>query len=84
MVYIGDIQSNTRRAWSEYFWDLGLAQNDLKNWLSFEEACSYLLILKSTPDKPEIFPHGKWAAIQVLEDQIREHIKTEYLKGEVV
>ena len=80
MVYIGNIKSKTRQAWSEYFWDLGLADNDFKSWLSLDNACKYLFILKATPDKAEIFPHGKWASIQTLESAIEDEVK-EYIKA---
>ncbi len=38
-----------------------------------EQMAWAFFLLRTVPDKPEYFPKGKWASIQVLEEQLHKH-----------
>jgi hypothetical protein len=38
-------------------------------------------LLRGTPDRPEWFPKGKWATIQVLESELMEEAKREIARS---
>lgn len=60
-VYVEALKYDTKRAW-------GLDNT----YLSQVDAAWLFFRLRETPDTSEVFPHGKWASIQHLEELIRE------------
>jgi hypothetical protein len=66
-IYIGDMHSfhawaafAERRGWDEWF----------HSWIASEWLCWFIEVLKQSDDDPTLFPHGKWASIQVLQGEV--------------
>ena len=67
LIHIGEMLSYpdwerlaNQRDWGEWF----------HKWISPEWLAWFIAILKQSDDDPEIFTHGKWASIQVLEGKL--------------
>ena len=50
-------------------WDVG------KSWIDFDTCCGIWFRLKFAEDSPELFPKGKWATLQHLEQLISEAVR---------
>ncbi len=48
-----------------------------RSWLTIETACLMVFRLKAAEDDPLLFPHGKWATIQALEQDVLNCVKTD-------
>ncbi len=66
-IYIGDLLSfrtfqafAERRGWDEWF----------RPYIEPQWLCWFIEIMKQSDDDPALFPHGKWATIQVLENKV--------------
>jgi hypothetical protein len=67
LIHIGDMHSYRawerfaeQREWIEWF----------HRWIEPQWLAWFIEILKQSDDDPELFPHGKWASIQVLQGKI--------------
>ena len=73
MIHIGSMLSfRAFERWAEekqYEWFRSWIQPEWAAWLRF--------LLAEEPDSPELFPHGKWAAIQRLDQLLAEAAKLE-------
>lgn len=70
-IYIGALSPMTYDALDA----LGAERNwsPLFKWIE-PETCAWLVErLKHVPDSPDVFPNGKWATIQRLEEMLTEH-----------
>ena len=72
-VGIHELSRDTQRAISEALeesgWDVG------KSWIDLSTCAAIFFLLKYSPDDPELFPKGKWATLQRLEELIEKAIK---------
>jgi hypothetical protein len=72
-VGIHELSTDTQRAISEALdesgWDVG------KSWIDLPTCAAIFFLLKYSPDDPELFPKGKWATLQRLEELIEKAIK---------
>ena len=67
-VHIGGLTYETRKALEEGVgWETYEAD---RTWLDFDQACAFWFRLKYAPDTPELFPKGKWATLQRMEELI--------------
>jgi len=80
MVYIGGLSAETQRALrdysSEHDYDDWL--ND-RTWIDVRWFAWLVALLKVEPDTEELFPKGKWATIQRLEELLNVSLN-EYQK----
>ena len=72
-VAINQLSHETRRAITDALfedgWDVG------NSWIDFDTCCGILQRLKHATDTETLFPKGKWATIQRLEQLIDAAIK---------
>ncbi len=72
-VYINALSPETRyaldNALEESGWDVG------KSWIDLPTCAAIFFLLKAAKDDPELFPKGKWATLQRLEELIMQAIK---------
>ena len=74
-VYIGDMRSYS--AWEKAFEELSLDNKpyeEIRSWITEERLALLIFELESFPDSEDMFPSGKWASIQVLQDRIRKSL----------
>jgi hypothetical protein len=64
----------TRDAIENAMWDSGMEGMVGGYWGSFEAFCGLFFRLKYAEDSPELFPKGKWATLQHMEELIQEAI----------
>ena len=69
MVYMGELSYETRLALQQYS-----SKHDYeewlgdKSWLSLEKFAYLVALLSVETDEPWLFPKGKWATIQRMQD----------------
>jgi hypothetical protein len=72
-VYINGLSQETREAISnaldEDGWDAP------RSWVDFDLCCGIWFRLKYAADDPKLFPKGKWATLQRLEQLIEQATK---------
>jgi len=72
-VGIHELSYETQRAITEALdesgWDVG------KSWIDFPTCCAIYFLLKHSQDDPDLFPKGKWATLQRMEQLIEKAIK---------
>jgi hypothetical protein len=73
LVHIGSLKSYP--AWAELSERRGWGQLDQR--VTEEEAALLWFRLRTEPDHPETFPHGKWASVQALEDLLHRALEKE-------
>lgn len=77
---MGDFKKDTINAWNDYLhYEIGIIPEEIRTYLDFEQACSLCQILKMCEDERSIFPYGKWASIQYLEDKLNHTILDEFI-----
>lgn len=68
MIHLGDLKPDTAMGLQ------GIADahgwGDIQVWMSPEQVAWLTYRLKHVEDKPEWFPHGKWATIQRLQAMV--------------
>ena len=72
-VAIHKLSPDTQHAITEALFDSGFDVG--KSWIDFDLFCGIVQRLKVTPDCVELFPKGKWATIQHMEQLIADAIK---------
>lgn len=70
-VHVGSLSKQTREAICEYLRAQDNALADHFVWIGFEDACAVWFRLKYAADDPALFPRGKWATLQALEELIQ-------------
>jgi len=72
-VHIGQLSYETQKAITDALfesgWDVG------KSWIDFPTCCAIWFLLRKSADSEELFPKGKWATLQRLEQLIDEAVK---------
>jgi hypothetical protein len=73
-VAIHELSSETQHAISDALfesgWDVGTS------WIDLPTCAAIYFLLKYSPDDPELFPKGKWATLQRMEELIHKAIKS--------
>ncbi len=70
-VHFGALKREMRRAIEQYYF--ARQWEDVEHsWITLESAAVMFFRLRAADDTPELFPHGKWATVQALEDQIEQ------------
>jgi hypothetical protein len=84
MVYFGALSELTRRALRAYSDQHGFDEwLEERHWIDARWAAWLIALLKAEADDPELFPKGKWATIQRMEELLNESI-AEYMKVRAV
>lgn len=77
LVDLSSISPLTREAWAGTYESLGVSDfcdESLPSYISAENAALLFFVLRATRDTDGLFPCGKWASIQHLEDCIEKDI----------
>lgn len=73
-VAIHKLSHETQRAISDALfesgWDVGTS------WIDLPTCAAIYFLLKRSPDNPDLFPKGKWATLQRMEQLIDEAIRS--------
>ena len=77
LVHFGAISQETRTAWEALCHHKGWLDicDDFPLWITTEQAALLWFRLRTAEDKPEDFPKGKWASLQLFETLIDESVK---------
>jgi hypothetical protein len=67
MIHIGSMLSF--RAFERWGEEHGY-EEWLRSWIQPQWAAWLVFLLQAEPDTPELFPHGKWATIQRLQELV--------------
>jgi hypothetical protein len=72
-VYINGLSSEAREAIDEALFDSGWDVG--KSWIDLPTCAAIFFLLKYAKDDPALFPKGKWATLQRLEELIEQAVK---------
>lgn len=79
-VVVYQLSQQTRDALSAALSDSGFDVGE--SWVDFDTFCGIFHRLKAATDDPELFPKGKWATLQRMEQLIEQAITTSKSTGE--
>jgi len=72
-VSVHELSAETRYAITEALdesgWDVG------KSWIDLPTFAAIFFLLKHSPDSAELFPKGKWATLQRMEQLVEKAIR---------
>ena len=78
LVYAGALSELTRRALREYSSAHGYDEwLEERHWIQPHWFAWLVALLKEEKDTPELFPKGKWATIQRMEELLAESARAE-------
>lgn len=69
-IYLGNLKPDTLAAIRRHYAALDMENIALATWWQAERVCELYFLLKYAPDDAELFPHGKWATLQAIEELI--------------
>jgi hypothetical protein len=72
-VAIHELSVETFRAITDALFESGFDVG--KSWIDFDTCCGIFFRLKFSDDTAELFPKGKWATLQFLEQLIEQAIR---------
>lgn len=81
-IYLGDLQPDTLVAIHAYYEALGMSEVCPGVYWDPERVCELYFRLKYSHDSPLLFPHGKWATLQAIEERIVEALRDEGARKE--
>jgi hypothetical protein len=76
-IHIGSLKRDTREAIHRLYESLGMDAISDSAWWELERVAELFFILKYHKDEAWLFPHGKWATLQAIEDMIRRELEQE-------
>lgn len=77
-IYLGDLKPDSLAAIRRHYASLDMEEIAAdRTWWEPERACELWFRLKYAEDNPILFPHGKWATLQAIEERIVHALKDE-------
>lgn len=69
-IYFGALSADTQRAIAEWLASHGDFDSADRKWWDFAKFCGLWFRLRAMPDSADLFPRGKWATLQRMQDVI--------------
>lgn len=85
-IYLGALSAPTRRALARWLCSVGREDLAEKSWWEFNDFCALYFRLRACEDTADLFPRGKWATLQRMQDLIEAAIRGEIfgMRGEAM